>query len=793
MRKNIAKTLIASLCTAFVFLGAAGFFTAFAKKEAHADTTPPVQADELLIPSTYQQYLALNSPKDVAINENFTAIADGNIIYLYDETDEVYRKYAHEYHTANASSNDISKLQFDAAGNLYFLDKHDLFLLEYDKLSAPERAVATETAFSCTTFLIVDNTLYFTDMKNNVSPIYQTALVNLLPDKQNRKVCISYELKNATLAYWNDELYFTHKDLTTALYKCNPTLSEKPNVLEMRIAEFELDILSIAVSDGILSFVSNAKEFYAYALPRAEQDTLLLKDAGAYSALSAFGENIYAVNGQSVRQFSLTQKAFTSFEICSNSSQPNRLSGAADILQAGERLYIADNGNSRILVYNTATNAFETFFHADVPPSFMSADEDCLLVANNQKAVLYSLSGDSLGKLITSAENFASPIKGVAAVYGNYYIACEGYAYTLTKEGVCEGKEKTAFYPALFTSDIYGNLYTLQNGGILRFTESQFLSPDESGDRLCACPIKDVKKLAVDYKRDIYALTNAAAHKIGQSVTQTDFSTPIVYADNTSVLSFAFGVEENAAYILMDGNYLIKSARLNLPTVKDIAVQDADERIFSEQSAEIKVVKTAANTLFIEFDLQALQGKQTFPYLGYERKVEGLTALKMDETDEYNILAVFDNAQNEYHTYLVLKEFCEPLLSSEYHQAYEQSKTGYLTNAVSLYKFPYLCELLTVNTLPRGAQVTLIGEIGELDHEYYHISYIDETGEEQLGYIPKSYAVLFDGSPLVGEQDAFGATNGNKDAVWRLAYLILGFAAVCILTDYLLLRKKKDE
>ena len=793
MRKNIAKTLIASLCTAFVFLGAAGFFTAFSKTEAHADNATALPADELLIPSTYEQYLALNVPKDIAVSENFTAIADGNMIYLYDQADEVYRKYAHEYHVANPSSNDISKLQFDAAGNLYFLDKHDLFLLKYDELSAPESAVAIETAFSCTTFLIVENTLYFTDMKNNVSPIYQTELVGLLPDKQNRKVCLSYELKNATLAYWNDELYFTHKDLTTALYKCNPTLPEQPNVLEMRIAEFELDIISIAVNDGILSFVSNAKEFYAYTLPRAQEDTLLLKEAGAYSALSTYGDYIYAVNGQAVRQFSLNEKAFTSFEICANSSQANRLSGAADILQAGEKVYIADNGNSRIVVYDTATNAVETSFHTHLPPSFMSADEDCLLIANENEAALYSLTGDTFGTLITSAKNFASPVKGVAAVYGNYYIACEGYAYTLTKDGVCEGKEKTAFYPELLTSDIYGNVYALQNGGVLRFSESQFLSPDESGDRLCACPVTGVKKLAVDYKRNIYALTDTAVHKIGENVAQTDFSTPIVYADNTTIFSFAFGVEENAAYILMNGNYVIKSARLNLPTVKDIAVQNADERIFSEQSAEIKVVKTAKNALFIEFDLQSLQDKTYFPYLAYERKTASMTALKMDETEEYNILAVFDKAQNQYHTYLVLKEFCEPLLSSEYHQSYEQSKTGYLTNALSLYKFPYLCDLLTVHALPRGGQITLIGEIGELDHEYYHIEYIDEQGEKHLGYIPKSYAVPFDGSPLVGEQNAFGATESQEDSVWRLAYLLLGFAAVCILTDYLLLRKKKDE
>ena len=783
MRKNIAKTLIASLCTAFVFLGAAGFFTAFAKKEAHADTTPPVQADELLIPSTYQQYLALNSPKDVAINENFTAIADGNIIYLYDETDEIYRKYTHDKHGVDSSKNVITQIQFDQSGNLYFTDdftSDNLYVLNPKTLAPPTRI----DEVACRAFALYGESLYFT---NSQGTLYYAAL----NDTANAQDVIT---NVSAFCLQDDELYLVRSEFY--LHKLHSPTNKLPEseVQSTSVTTLYGSVKSLQVKNNTIAYTTVAGDFYAHPISLGVlSNEHIVHDANGYANINSFGEYIYAVKNQIIRQFNPENKAFTSFEICSNSSQPNRLSGAADILQAGERLYIADNGNSRILVYNTATNAFETSFHADIPPSFMSADEDCLLVANNQKAVLYSLSGDSLGSLITSAENFASPIKGVAAVYGNYYIACEGYAYTLTKEGVCEGKEKTAFYPALFTSDIYGNLYTLQNGGILRFTESQFLSPDESGDRLCACPIKDVKKLAVDYKRDIYALTNAAAHKIGQSVTQTDFSTPIVYADNTSVLSFAFGVEENAAYILMDGNYLIKSARLNLPTVKDIAVQDADERIFSEQSAEIKVVKTAANTLFIEFDLQALQGKQTFPYLGYERKVEGLTALKMDETDEYNILAVFDNAQNEYHTYLVLKEFCEPLLSSEYHQAYEQSKTGYLTNAVSLYKFPYLCELLTVNTLPRGAQVTLIGEIGELDHEYYHISYIDETGEEQLGYIPKSYAVLFDGSPLVGEQDAFGATNGNKDAVWRLAYLILGFAAVCILTDYLLLRKKKDE
>ena len=48
------------------------------------------EKDYLVYPSTYEQYLPLSAPSDVAVSQNFTAIADGNSVYLYDRRNASY-------------------------------------------------------------------------------------------------------------------------------------------------------------------------------------------------------------------------------------------------------------------------------------------------------------------------------------------------------------------------------------------------------------------------------------------------------------------------------------------------------------------------------------------------------------------------------------------------------------------------------------------------------------------------------------------------------------------------------
>ena len=238
---------------------------------------------------------------------------------------------------------------------------------------------------------------------------------------------------------------------------------------------------------------------------------------------------------------------------------------------------------------------------------------------------------------------------------------------------------------------------------------------------------------------------------------------------------------------------MVKTERLQLPTVQSIAVDGADESIFGSQTDGVQVVKIQKNALLIEFDLPSLQNATVFPYLAHKRNATETTALKLAETDKYNAVAVFDETQNQYHTYLVLKTACTQLSAQEYSVVYETGKTAYLTNSVNLYKFPYLCELLTAARLERGAEIVLLGEIGELDHEYYFIAYKTANGETKTGYIPQSYATDFNASPSQMQENGYGNAENNDDAVWRMTYLLLGLAAIAILVDFLILHKRNRD
>ncbi|MBE7068259.1 MAG: hypothetical protein E7381_03050 [Clostridiales bacterium] len=788
MKKSWKKFLKATCFSALAFLGGAGIFTAFSTQSVQAERTQTADADKLVVPTSYKQYLALTAPQDVAVNEAYTAIADGNVIYLYDELMETYRTYTHDKHGADSSKNVITQVQFDQKGNLYFSDDYtsdNLYVLNPQTLDAPTRI----DDVACRAFALYGEDLYFT---NSQGTLYYTALDDVAGAQDVVTNVSAFCLQGEELYAVRSEFY---------LHKFHAPTQKIPDseVQSSSLATLYGSVKCLQVTGETLAYTTVAGDFYAHpiastALPPEE----ITRDNGGYENLNAFGGFVYAVKNQSVRQFNPESKSFTDFEICASSNQDNRLHGASDICFTQDTLYIADKENNRISALDRNTRVLKKAFDTHLSPTFVSSDGQMLLTANEQSVALYSLSEADYGALVATFDAFSAPIKGVVASYGKYYIACEGFVYTVfqnaeTGEWLCDGNEKTAFFPELFTSDVYGNLYTLQNGAIFRFNENDFLSPNENGARLCLCPLQNVKKLAIDYKKQVYALSNSLVYKLGEENFTTDFSVPLVYANTANAQSFAFGVEENETYLLFDGNYLVQSSRLQLPTVKTVAVENADERIFSTESAQFEVVQTAENALFVRFDLQNLQGEPFFPYLSYERKTQAVTALKMDETSEYHILAVFDESTHKYDTYLVLKEFCHPLNAEDYRKPYEEPRTGYLTNALSLYKFPYLCPLLTTGDLPRGGEIQLLGEIGELDHEYYHISYTDGTGREITGYIPQSYVTPFNGAPLPTQETTVGENESDASSVGRLVYLLLGFSVICILTDYLLLRKKKDE
>ena len=67
-----------------------------------------------------------------------------------------------------------------------------------------------------------------------------------------------------------------------------------------------------------------------------------------------------------------------------------------------------------------------------------------------------------------------------------------------------------------------------------------------------------------------------------------------------------------------------------------------------------------------------------------------------------------------------------------------------------------------------------------------------QTGETQTGYIPKTYVTSTSGNAPVSNH-TYGETVSKTDAYGRLIYLLLGGAAICVLTDFLILRRFRNK
>lgn len=816
MRKITATILSVLSFGAFCFSGAA---VLCAEKTAVAETSAPLPTqrsttDEttLLSPDSYQEYLHLNDPTDVAATESYMAIADDNVIHLY------HKKYGYKQYVHGSGSGaqfDIIKLQFDSENNLYFLDTERLHVLNAEDFFDDPNLKATDTDTSCNTFCINGTTLYYTPA--TATQILRIELYQLALPRDERPIHppLATGLDAPSLAFGDGTLYYTSAKGKTLHKIVNPNHAD---YYQADVAFFSSPIIhSMSVRENLFLCSDTSGNFYAYSL----SDLATSKDATAvtplyvnggnttengFTALSIYGDYVYAVKDKSIRQFSTKEKQFTDFEICDGSNSVHRLQAPSESILVGNKLYIADNGNDRISIYNTTTQTFETPISTSIDAQYLASDGETVLVANGDEAALYSLSIDNYGQIIPEFDDdFKGTLTGVTNVYGKYYFVTEGYyCYVASQESnwaLSEPKDKknTSLTAKMLTSDVYGYLYVASGSGVYRFTESQFLDETYTAnvdDSVCASLPSYTEKILVDYAGDIYALdSEGKLWKAGED-TPYALNEPLVYTDTAKLTSFAFGIEDNATYLVYAENYLAQTNALHLPTIKNIPTGNAYENIFSGDIAEFSVVKTEPNALIVEFDAETLKDATEFPYLAYKRVPESLTALKIGESAPYDVLAVYNADTKEYKTCLALSSLCQPLdkaESEEYVKTYSEPNTGYLTNKVSLYKYPHLQGLPTLAKLPQGAQVKVLGEVNNLDYSYYHIEYVDDNGNTLKGYVPQSYVTPFNGETDDAENLVYGTLEENKDSIWRLAYLILGTAVICILFDCLILRKKRKD
>lgn len=795
MKRLLTVILCASMLLASPFGGReAGFAraetenTGNTERETAQTLSDGKAEDSLLLPSSYEEYLPLSAPSDIAVTKEYAAVADGSFIYVYDRKADAYSRYEH---TANAdpANNTIAKLQFSEEGTLYFLDASTC-LYAFD----PALLKAEKTDLVCSSFTIFSDTIYFTNVSATPTPIFKTTL-NRLDNAQATQATDSTVTSKPAITHDNGVLFYTdsgkylHKsEKRETDFHLSPTLTSTETVV------------SIAVYSGILYYTDTANSLYIYDLSTFG---VLESFAGDFSAISVYDGFIYVVDGDRIRRYSPEEEAFTDYQICASSPAKNRLSGARKTVLAEDLLLFADNGNDRLSVLDTKTGSYRTI-PCGIAPTLLASDGKTALAANGTEAVLYDLTdGETFGTKLQEFGGFNSSLVGVSGIYDNYYFVTDNnYFYRAGKgaDGVWKldstPKPSVSHTARLLTQDVYGQLYVAYSDGkVFRFTEETFMNPADTGEEAGAVPVQ-AEQIAVDYEETVYALYKNELYVCADAQEKYSLSKTLVYAQTleTQAISFAFGIEDGGVYLLYEGDFAIKTYDVPLPTVKAIAVDGADEDIFSNENADFSIVETAGNALMVEFDIQTLSGAQVFPYLSYRRETQPKTALKLGETEKYNLIAVFDETNRSYSTALILKRYCKEIPESDYLKPPSGFKdgTGYLTNAVPVYKYPYLTELLTVCTPPKNAAVEVLGEIDRLDYKYYYVSYTDETGAERKGYIPKSYVTNFNGAPPEAERAEYGAGDTDRDSLWRMAFLLLGCASICVLVDYMILHKKKN-
>lgn len=789
MRKITATILSICALLAFATPKATDFSAPFS---AQADTK--ASKAELLSPSSYEQYLSLNAPTDVSVAEEYTAIADGSTIQIYDRESDSYLHYEH--------TKKVTKIQFSSNNLLYFLDADtNLFTLNPDHLDKGT-AKATSLNFVCTTFAIFGSNLYYSHTSGVQSRICKAPLNNL-----SASTTLLDELSlSPALAFYNNELYYTESG--KYLNKINPETKGGDTF----VAAFPSAILSMSIQDNVFMCVTDENTFFAYDLlslaesKQASSTTPITKATGGYTSLSLQGHFAYVIQRKAVKQYSIPNRAFTDYEISSASTASNRLNKATDVYLSDNKLFLSDVGNKRVSIFDTESKSFEQSVSTSLSAKYVTSDNDTLLVCSNSGAELYDLSNDNYGVKIADKTNFAGNVVGVAGVYGKYYLVTDrNFFYSLTAndngEYVWSSAQKNSTrYPSLLTSDVYGNLYVVCENSVYLYSEDNFTTTSPSSIELTNQLPANAEKISVDYGENLYALKENTLYKFAAPSSGTTYKANgtislnerLVHSSSSVATSFTFSIENNWTYVLYGGNILVQTNKLNLPTVKNIPVNSADVRIWNDP-AKFSIVLTKPNALVVEYDFEKLKGAKTFPYLSFDRREEPFTALKIGEAGSYDLLVSFDEKSNEYKTYLVYDTSCQEVLRSQYETIYaEPHQIGYLTGDAPLYKYPFLTKQLQNAQLSRGATLNLLGEIKMLEREYYYVSYQTQAGETQTGYIPKTY-VTPTSSDVAKSDLIYGETVSKTDAYGRLIYLLLGGAAICVLADFLILRKLKNK
>ena len=683
----------------------------------------------LFLPASYEEYLDLENPTDVAFSENYIAIADGMNLYVY------ARENGAKYKPYTLSSGTIAKLGF-YGDDLYFVVRDSGASIRFYRYDYATNS-AHDMGFNCSTFLIVGDTLYSATVAGSNATF---AARTLTADGAGAAQPLG-ELSTGTepyLAYAGGTLYCCVNGYL--YYPVNGSFGDTQRYNLCSDASLSANVTSVC-SDGTSLYFSSAAGLFRRGTG-SDGTVTKLSDASGLSNMSFHGSALYCIEGDSVREITVAgdSAAFTSYEITSASDSENRLSGADDMARAGNLLVTADAGNSRVSVYNFRTQSYSAI-PCDAVPSKVATDGETIAYAAGTNIYTCAYGDTQFTQVEISGQQYMDNISGLACVYGTVYYVTEN-----GMRGSVGGEMVTSTDATGLAADLYGNLYVTYSGDekARKFTEAEFTAAGAEGTGTGVTVPGGATSLEADYQGNLYYLSGGVLYRNGEPFATVRGSDFIWTQDGSAqnAVSFALGFEDDEVYFNF-GNYLVKSnagTLADIPTLSEIAVGGARDETFAHHAEDRLLVTVPAGTVGISTDLTALrdEGGETFPYRSYARAAEERQGVFLAETGGWS-LVLFAEGDGTYTAGLYPSSSLAFTDASEYYTASEPTLTRYVSSSVSVYYAPCLESALAQRQLPRGTQVTLIGTVQTAEFTYALVEFSDDARTTARGYVPASY------------------------------------------------------
>lgn len=699
--------------------------TAAAETSAAPQTETALSTENasLFLPASYEEYLPLKNPSDVAMSENYIAIADGSDLYLYSREAQKYTRY-------RQTDGTIAKIGFHG-DTLYFAVRGEDASTRFYRYDA-QTAAAEDMGFNCSTFLIVGDTLYTAGSAGEGTAFAKRTFT---ADGVSGSVPLGEIGSNTTpyLTYANGTLFCCVNGFL--YYPVNDAFGDERRYNLCDDASKSVNVSTVC-SDGTFIYFSSSMGLFRRGAG-SEGDAVLLSDASKLAAMSFFDGSFYCIEGSSVREVAVSGDgaAFTDYEITSASDSVNRLSGATDTARAGDLLVTADAGNKRVSVYDLAAGTYTAIPCAETP-ALVATDGETIAYAS-QTNVYTCTAGETAfteGKSVSGLT-----IEGIACAYGKtYYVVSNG------TRGCVGGQDAQANgTPTGLTVDLYGDLYVTYSGkNAHKFTEEEFLASGEGADLEFSAPA-DATSLKADFKGNLYYLSGGKVCKNGAAFAAIDGSSFVWTEDGApqAPVSFALGFEDDEVYFNF-GDRIVKSndgALEGIPTLDEIEVGGAREAAFCTHDANGLLVDVPQGTVGIETDLAALRtGTDAyFPYLRYARTEEAGRGILLATVDDWALVLSADG-QGAYTASLFPAARCTPA-EAGYYTAAQQAYARELSNEVGVAFVPCLFSALTAERLPRGTSVTVLGTIATDEFSYAYVEYTAQGRASARGWVPAAY------------------------------------------------------